>query len=527
MLLATSLAGLPVPSVHVSVGLQSPDVDGPVPALPFQWESVGSVSVVKTTSHPPSITTVRVSQPAPAPEIVLAPEGDSSAVGPAILLSSPWTLPNDDVPLEVDDPANLGLPAPMSRGEILAVPELTEGSEVHLSGTLGPDQMKATFRMAVGPTTQNVKIKLASDPGSPGSSRPAVEDILLTDARGQILAVILGAYEKWLDAPSEMTVALSHIPRGADLIIRIIQAPVSPGPSAPPSDGSAGDLTFTMDLRRTEAIGLLPLPTQALTDAFFSPVNLVFPLNSPPGLMGTPAARSPTPSLGSRDEAASNWASDPPATNLASESSPSNEDALGVSVGPLVSRGSSAVGPALATTQDEETTPVDRRGGAFDLASWPSATAGDGVAMREATTPTADGWPAGRSAAHPARRGRVREGIELLRGPGGLPLLASSAAGTGDPGDPSELIATLPESAGHPRMTEGDDSPIQACRDAQAPPHRREKKLGLWAALWGIALGVTLASTPHYPDLMGRLRFRMTRIARVAARGGRGKRRPR
>ena len=115
--------------------------------------------------------------------------------------------------------------------------------------------------------------------------------------------------------------------------------------------------------------------------------------------------------------------------------------APGVSVGPLVTRGSAPLRPPLGTTPAEPTPSIDRNERAFDLAALESGAELDAELLLGLTTNRSDGngedTPVNQAT-------RTTEPLIALCGPGGLPVMVSSMRVGQSLIDPAAVLATLP-----------------------------------------------------------------------------------
>ena len=191
--------------------------------------------------------------------------------------------------------------------------------------------------------------------------------------------------------------------------------------------------------------------------------------------------------------------------------------APGVSVGPLVTRGSAPLRPLLGTTPGEPTPSIDRNERAFDLAALGSGAGVDAELLLGLTTNRSDGNGED-TPVNPATR--TTEPLIALRGPGGLPVMVSSVRAGQSLTDPAAVLATLPAPENLP------DPGQQLARLPALPPLdvpgalRRGDEVActdFLKAACGLMLGIGLTTGPLYPDLMALVRNSLPRRASLAS----------
>jgi hypothetical protein len=191
--------------------------------------------------------------------------------------------------------------------------------------------------------------------------------------------------------------------------------------------------------------------------------------------------------------------------------------APGVSVGPLVTRGSAPLQPPLGTTPGEPTPSIDRNERAFDLAALGSGAEVDAELLLGLTANRSDGNGED-TPVNPATR--TTEPLIALRGPGGLPVMVSSVQAGQSLIDPAAVLATLPAPENLP------DPGQKLARLPALPPLdvpgalRRGDEVActdLLKAACGLMLGIKLTTGPLYPDLMALVRNFLPRRASLAS----------
>ena len=164
------------------------------------------------------------------------------------------------VPVPVVGPTNPALPPPspedieLTPQGIQSLPSLPVTGEVEVSGDLRPEHTWATYKLAVGPTTQSLKVTVSHDPSLPAPANPALDQLYLVGPKGDLLAQLKGASE-YSDGPRQaVTISLSGIPQGAQLLVRVVETPivVPQAPMPAPQSAPAVDLPYTMQVQRTE-----------------------------------------------------------------------------------------------------------------------------------------------------------------------------------------------------------------------------------------------------------------------------------
>jgi len=458
-------------------------------------------------------------EPAPTPSISLKYSYSSTVSSSSpILVSTPVAPVPVSVPVPgpenldstVQDPQASEL-TPQGMEHLVALP-WTDLLEV--SGTLQPAQTWMTYKIPVGPTTQSLKVTVSPQAARAAPAVPKLDQLYLVGPSGALLTQLKGA-SAYAQGPSQdMTISLSAVPTGSELLFRIVESPGTT--AAGPLQQSPADpkVSFTMDVQRTElAQGTLPSSSTLLQTVApvgsggslsiacgnltvtVSPPSLAFPGNA---LDQQTAGLELTGTASSTVEAATAGARLATQVEMA---------APGVSVGPLVSRGSAPLGPLLGTTQGEPTPSVDRNERAFDLAALGAGAGADPELLLGLAANQSDGI--GEDAAVSEAHG-TSEPLVSLRGPGGLPVAMTSIRGGQSLIDPAAVLATLPAQAVLPGTGEKIASlpalpPLEISGSVRLGGDELACTDFLKAAC-GLMLGIGLTTGPLYPDLMALVR---------------------
>jgi len=494
--------------------------------LPAVIVLVAPHELVAAQTHP-EVTVVNI-VPAPTPSISLkySFDGTVSSSSP-VLVSTPVSTttgpaqgPAPQKPGAAgEDPEQSELtPAGMQQ-----LPALPWTGDVEVSGTLQPAQTWMTYRIPVGSTTLSLKVTVSQLGPQGEPTIPALDQLYLVGPSGVVLTMLQGASAYAQRPRQDMMILLSAVPDNSELLVRIVETPAPSVAAGSPQASSASlNIPFTMAIQRTD------LATSAL------PLNAVFQAVAPVGLAGSlliaygnGAVTVSPPSLGSsgaapNPEAASSelTATEPSAVAIAPAgvrlTTQVEVAAPGVSVGPLVTRGSAPLRPPLGTTPAEPTPSIDRNERAFDLAALESGAGLDAELLLGLTTNRSDGngedTPVNQAT-------RTTEPLIALRGPGGLPVMVSSMRVGQSLIDSAAVLATLPAPENLP------DPGQQLARLPALPPLevsgalRRGDEVActdFLKAACGLMLGIGLTIGPLYPDLMALVRNFLPRRASLA-----------
>jgi len=220
-----------------------------------------------------------------------------------------------------------------------------------------------------------------------------------------------------------------------------------------PQNGAAGQVNVVQSAAQgvtgsagttPKVVNIVPAPTHS--------ISLQYSFNgivssSSPVFTSTLMSSTTGPVVAPDPEAASSESTgmEPPAVAIAAAGARLTTHvevaAPGVSVGPLVTRGSAPLRPPLGTTPGEPTPSIDRNERAFDLAALGSGAEVDAELLLGLTTNRSDGNGED-TPVNPATR--TTEPLIALRGPGGLPVMVSSVRAGQSLTDPAAVLATLP-----------------------------------------------------------------------------------
>ncbi len=513
---------------HKPVAAQTDPSVNPVSHVPqngtaAQVKPVQSAGQGVTGSAGATPTVVKI-VPAPTPSISLeyTSSGIVSSSSP-VLVSTPVSLttgPAPQKPGAVDEGPEQSELTPQGMQQLPALPWM---DEVEVSGTLQPAQAWMTYKIPVGSTTRSLKVTLRQLGSQGEPAIPALDQIYLVGPSGVVLTMLQGASAYAQGSRQDMMILLSAVPDNSELLVRIVETPAPSVAAGPPQASLASlNIPFTMDIQRADPA------TSAL------PLNAVFQTVVPVGLAGplliaygNVAATTPPPSLGSSGDVPDTEAASSEPTGMVASAiaiAPAGARlttqvevaAPGVSVGPLVTRGSAPLRPPLGTTPGEPTPSIDRNERAFDLAALGSCVEVDAELLLGLTANRSDGngedTPVDQAT-------RTSEPLIALRGPGGLPVMVSSVRAGQSLIDPAAVLATLlaPENLPDPGQ--------QLARLPALPPLEVSGALrrgdeaacnDFLKAACGLMLGIGLTTGPFYPDLMALVRNFLPRRASPA-----------
>jgi hypothetical protein len=421
------------------------------------------------------------------------------------------------------DPSSLSpKDAELTPEGIEKMPSVPAVGDVTITGTITPSKNWSTFKIPVEPTTQSLKVSVSHDLTNTDAEIPALDQLYLVGPTGIMLAQLTGASANWQGPRQEVNVGLAGVPKGANLVVRIIESSTAPSPdeaTAPaPVAPAEGAVPFTMEVKRGD------VASDGLPAAVFSQTIALNPSNSlligygsifaviAPWAVSSGSSASildeaePNPSDSLRESAAT--------TKGASLAEQTVAEAPGVSVGPLVSLGSAPIGPLLGTTTGDPTPSIDRNERAYDLVGSDSGAgavvareprAGLAARIEDALTEGVPRW-------QPDDQGGGSESFVQLRGPGAMPVLTWSVKGVRAAGDPTELLATLPPAAAP--ILAADQmaaAPLHAPGEDSRRDPRAEKAIlpDYLSTACGLVLGLSLTAGPLYPDLMALVRTRL------------------
>ncbi|MFO0889673.1 MAG: hypothetical protein U0790_11105 [Isosphaeraceae bacterium] len=507
------------------------------PALPGEF--VISATATVTLPAPPAST--------PRPSVVAYSSGPTTAsLGPsftvvcAVDLDAPdaadalmlYSTPGKGGKGSGFEPGNSGpgdeslspLDAELTPHGIRKLTYVPMVSEVSVQGVLHPNHTWMTFRMPVGPNSRSLKLSVKAGQSTVNNMIPAVDDVYLVSRDGAILAAVKGAAANWAGPKQELSITLSSVPFGAQLLVRVVETPL-PSAATPTAEFASqnpgeGVVPFVMDVKRLEMAGP-NLPSSDSLASVGSPLTPAWSVPVVTAAGSTPPASRPSftqPATASGSPAREPALSTKQArSEAAATADESDAPSPSVPVGPMVSVGSAPMGPSLGPSEAEQTLLVDRNERAFDLALEGSSSAGIDPELLPGVIAGSRRLALGRPTATAADLAGSRL-LSMLEGPGGLPLMASAPGQADGSSDPDEILATLTpveraiDSEGLAGLSE--DGPPGAPGSSSRRGRRVVRPDFLTAAV-GLVLGISLTSSPLYPDLLSLIRRRSFLRGRV------------
>ncbi|MGC8640207.1 MAG: hypothetical protein ACP5XB_10075 [Isosphaeraceae bacterium] len=499
-------------------------------------QSSGSTLLHATVSispppPPPSGPVVTPLVPSSEPVITLQYNGNPSGTDTAteqLLISTPVGpgVPENSNPPGTD-PTNLTHEnAELTSSGLEKLPTIPMMEDVTVSGDLAPRQPWSTYKIPVDRSTESLHVTVSHDPSLADPMVPALDQLYLVGPTGNLLAQLTGASAIFQGLRQDLRVGLSDVPLGSCLVVRIIEAPVataspsspsSPTATSSTSSGASAILPFTMEVVRSE-LSATSYVTGDLGQTFAGSPAISLPFGYAPISTTTLAS---WPSLSEPATAADTTGPALP-DNLAARTSAATSAAQaieeppvvipGVSVGPLVSRGTAPLGPLLGTTPGDPTPALDRSERAFDVstAGLNATLMGDSAYLTALTARLEAANAEGTPLWQPTSVRGDGASFVALRGPGGFPTLVTSAGGTRAENDPAAILATVsvlsvPEYAA--AATTGTHT-LSTSEIRALDPHPAPDLLppDFFEATCGLILGISLTAGPLYPDLMAMVR---------------------
>jgi hypothetical protein len=400
------------------------------------------------------------------------------------------------------------------------LPTIPMMGDVTVAGSLVPQQTWSTFKIPVDPATQSLNLTVRPDPAPAAPLIAALDQLYLVGPTGNLMAKLTGASTYAQGPEQDVSVSLSRVPVGSDLVVRIVETPLATAPTAKSltaassaQPAGATSLPFTMEVTRSEPIGTSiasPGFGGSVAGSFAESLTIGYaPITSVLAVPGADLADVSSTADMAGAGRPENLAGKAPAPSPATQ--PVEETWIAppvVSVGPLVSRGSAPLGPMLGTTAGEPTPEIDRAERAFDLTvsgSWSIAASRsdllNGLANRLDTT-----RPDGTHSWRPEEVRSSGESFVSLRGPGGFPALGTRAGGDQGESNPEAILATV-------ATVGGADDPCAATAHkfirstsefARLDPRARDEFVhtDFFTVTCSLVLGISLTAGPFYPDLM-------------------------
>ena len=232
---------------------------------------------------------------------------------------------------------------------IQKLPALPWAEDVRVSGQLAPARTWATYRMPVGPTTLSLRVTVSHDLTVPAPAIPALDQLYLVGPEGNLLSELKGASANLAGPRQDVSISLSGIPQGDQLLVRIVENPAVVPQTPPPQPAP----TANLPLHDGGSAHRAASPLQSLHPRSHRPVRLpstVGPLligygTSALALVPTSLVLSSSGSVDLNPPVPSRPRSLRTSRPLRQSAEEFDTEAPGVSVGPLVSRGPAPIGP--------------------------------------------------------------------------------------------------------------------------------------------------------------------------------------
>ncbi len=417
-----------------------------------------------------------------------------------------------------------GYPAPTPIGLAGDLTVSASGNE-QIAGTLSGSDRMDTIAIPISPTSPNIMLMLRSTGGKTADGMPVFTEISLVDSQGR---PINGSGTPWMPQPDnhldDAMINVQQAPAGSELLVQVApsegsSASVGTATSAMSSSAISAPgwtMPFVMDVMRQSA------QTSAVLSAVLTTGSLgITALSS---TSGNPFGLSITTNetVSAADESAPETSTDLVTTsNAVATAAPSDLNAVEadggnvrVPTGPLVSRNSSPLGPALASLLSDESPAADRheRATLNEL--------GLDLEPRPRDQPTTAGWPSdfdghetvAINAGMDADRGReaLVGGRLYARMPdaglddGGLSVLAALMASRAD------------QSGGEVGVELGEAQVVQAAlsdeRVIGSGTARGSRRASPLVGTFGLVLVVGLSSGSMLPVLFPRIRGMVPRL---------------
>jgi hypothetical protein len=319
-----------------------------------------------------------------------------------------------------------------------------------------------------------------------------------------------------------MMILLSAVPDNSMLLVRIVEAPAPTAAAVPLQPSPAAlNVPFTMDVQRSDlAISALPINAQFQTVAetgLMEPLLVGYTDASATIYSRSPGAASDIRDIEEVSLELTGTASSTVALVAAGEWVTTHVELTtpGISVGPLVSRGSAPLRPLLGTMAGEPTPFIDRTERAFDLAPLGSEGAVDAELLLSLTANRSDGigedFPVNPAARTPGP-------LIAMRGPGGLRMIVSSTRAGQALIDPAAVLATLTA----PETLPDSDRQLAGLPAAQPMDVHGDFRgsdvgcTGFLKAACSLTLAMGFTTGPLYPDLLALVRKEQPRRISLA-----------
>ncbi|WP_076345564.1 hypothetical protein [Paludisphaera borealis] len=534
----------------IALGLASAPASAQVSVTaPSSQSTSVSVSLLPSTTnvHDPAIDAVSPRQISANNELSL-----SIITRPAIFLrdqdgnilssldgppSSDATLINSEAPSTIPDPDTLAEQAKELTPEGLAqLPKVPWSLDTSIYGSLSSDRGWMSFKVPVGPNTNTLRLAVRPEHDDGTSSTVMVDQMYLIGADGVLIASVTGVATQSTSSRQTLVVTLQSPPPGGVLVVRMVQ----PSTQSPAASTGSPDSTDQTD--SGNGLGALTPPSFSAPNNFTVDVQRDDSLPQSPGDSSGPppvVVIPPGSYLPNSLDTAQNHLSIGPATSSSNYNAmsiepgyvsntsnriPSNDGAhpsidspdidsesTSISLGPLVSRGSAPMGPALATSIDDPAPSISRddqdgRDSALERLE------GQDV---ELVLKLRLGGDADRTTVHrldPQDVATADEDLSpltALKGLGGLPLMVASFhhRQTATPAD--DLAATLRQHSDQAAGLVSGDESLTISSIERRGKGDEIARAGIATRAVGFIVALGLASGPLYPDLVALARRKL------------------
>ncbi|MDR3619859.1 MAG: hypothetical protein P4L85_10965 [Paludisphaera borealis] len=461
----------------------------------------------------------------------------SSLDGPP---SSDATFIDGEAPSTNQDPNTLAEQAKELTPEGLAqLPKVPWSLDTSIYGSLSSDRGWMSFKVPVGPNTNTLRLAVRPEHDDGTSSTAMVDQMYLVGADGVLIASVTGVATLSTGSRQTLVVTLQSPPPGGILVVRMVQ-PSTPSPagstdsqeSTDPTDSTnsgngLGALTppsfsapnnFTVDVQRDDSLPQTPGDLSGPP-----PVVVIPPGSYLPSSLGTAQNHfSIGPATSSSNYNAmniepgyvsntSNRLAGNDGAHAPIDSPDIDSESTSISLGPLVSRGSAPMGPALATSIDDPAPSISRddqdgRDSALERLEGQDVE----LVLKLRLGGEADRTTVNRlDPQDVATADEEFSPLTALKGLGGLPLMVASFhhRQTSTPAD--DLAATLREHSDQAAgLASGDESLTIASIERRGKGDEIARA-GIATRAVGFIVALGLASGPLYPDLVALARRKL------------------
>lgn len=550
-----SLGGAPGPlAVGAASTIRSVSAPAGLVSLPSLDASVSGSASISMTFPTPS-EQASIGPPAPPHDagpvgqpsiLIFDQDGNTLSSLDGAMLDSPLSGAASTIPVGTGptppDQATVDAEAKELTPEGLAsLPMLPWSFNSSFHGTLTSDHAWSSFTVPVGPSTNILRLAVHPENSADGSSAAVVDQVYLIGADGSVVASLVGAAAFSSGSRQALSVTLNWAPKGGLLLVRVVNPACGTNPLPVDEDSTdaaeATDTTSPTDSGDgTGAIPPLPFippsifevdvqrqdpPQTSSAETWLPSPQIPAPGSYPPlwpdlsqGRVSVPpASAAATITTVSYDPV------DSTTTKLANTSAAKTStgppdlepETSSISLGPLVSRGSAPIGPALATSIDDPA-PLIGRGGEGDGTPEQDQLDDEGfeLVLRRDRGDVPEAAARGLDPEDVLRSDDEDSPLTSLKGLGGLPLLVSSYHRARGPEHAQELAATLAETA-DAAAARVDESAPPTTAEGQDRRDGRVARAGIVTRAVGFIVALGLASGPLYPDLVALARRRFAR----------------